>query len=538
MGATVEDIRQRKARQGLFFMSLALGATVIVLIMLVSILGLMVVRGSKRLFFSPVYSFVLADGTTATTAIEESVEIDVPEAGRLETTSPLQAHKRYLNLQIQLLKYSYAPLGPDVRVDVFKDEIRKIKDPFANEGEEAVMITQTVQVKQPSIQNAKAVRLDAASRTWLVQLEDGKETTFGPEYQLIFSTKGSDPVNLTTFVTRYLQNNPEEAARREKEIASNLELLSKSDALVIEAGATGYVIRYVEKKDEKGVIYHQIERVRKLPPILSFTIIEKWNWFQFFWAFPRSSNTEGGVFPCIFGTVLMTLLMTVIVAPFGIATAVYLREYAKDNWFTRLIRLSVANLAGVPSIVFGLFGFGFFVLTVGGGIDNMFFDGDKVFGTPCVLWASLTMALLTLPVMIVATEEALRTVPPELREGAMALGATKFSTITTVVIPTAMPGILTGIILAVARGAGEVAPLLLTGVIAQKDQLPLDIFGREKFMNLAYHVYDLSVKSPPNKIEEAQSLAFSSALVLVMVIVTMNLAAILLRARLSQIRAA
>jgi phosphate transport system permease protein len=188
----------------------------------------------------------------------------------------------------------------------------------------------------------------------------------------------------------------------------------------------------------------------------------------------------------------------------------------------------------VPSIVFGLFGLGFFVLTVGSGIDNMAYGGDKVFGTPCVLWASLTMALLTLPVMIVSAEEALRTVPRELREGALALGATKFSTITTVVIPTAMPGILTGVILAVARGAGEVAPLLLTGVVAHKDQLPFNPL--EKFMNLAYHIYDLSVKSQPNKIEEAQALAFSAALVLVLVVLVMNIFAILLRARLSRIK--
>ena len=213
-----------------------------------------------------------------------------------------------------------------------------------------------------------------------------------------------------------------------------------------------------------------------------------------------------------------------------------LKEYARDNWFTRAIRMAISNLAGVPSIIFGLFGLGFFVMTVGGGIDHAFYGGEKVFGTPCVLWASLTMALLTLPVMIVTCEEALRTVPKELREGAMALGATRFSTILTVVIPASLPGILTGLILAVARASGEVAPLLLTGVVAQKDNLPFNPL--DKFMSLAYHVYDLSVKSPPNKIEEAQALAFSAALVLLVVVLAMNLTAIWIRSKLSKIKIA
>ncbi len=253
---------------------------------------------------------------------------------------------------------------------------------------------------------------------------------------------------------------------------------------------------------------------------------------------PREANTEGGVFPAIFGTVVMTLVMSLFVTPFGVICAIYLREYAKQGQLVRIVRISVNNLAGVPSIVFGVFGLAFFVYTVGGGIDRMFFS-DKLptptYGTPGILWASLTLAILTLPVVIVATEEALSAVPRGVREAALACGASKWQTIQRIVLPASLPGILTGIILAMARGAGEVAPLMLVGVVKLAPSLPIDdiapfVHPERKFMHLGFHIYDLGFQSPDA--EAAKPMVYATALLLIVVVVTLNLAAIHIRNRL------
>ncbi|MEJ2669203.1 MAG: phosphate ABC transporter permease PstA, partial [Gammaproteobacteria bacterium] len=183
---------------------------------------------------------------------------------------------------------------------------------------------------------------------------------------------------------------------------------------------------------------------------------------------PREANTEGGVFPAIFGTVTMVMVMSIIVTPFGVVAAIYLREYATQGPLTRAIRIAVNNLAGVPSIVYGVFGLGFFVYAIGGSIDQVFYQESlpsPMFGTPGLLWAALTLALLTVPVVIVATEEGLARIPRAVREGSLALGATKAETLWRVVLPMASPAIMTGLILAIARAAGEVAPLMLVGVV-------------------------------------------------------------------------
>ncbi len=250
---------------------------------------------------------------------------------------------------------------------------------------------------------------------------------------------------------------------------------------------------------------------------------------------PRESNTEGGVFPAIFGTVTMVLLMSLIVTPFGVIAAVYLSEYAKQNWFTRTIRIAVNNLAGVPSIVYGVFGLGFFVYTLGSGIDNQFFAEAKpapTFGTPGLLWASLTLALLTLPVVIVSTEEGLSRIPKAIREGSLALGATKIETLWRTVLPMASPAMMTGLILAVARAAGEVAPLMLVGVVKLSPELPMDLSApflhlERKFMHLGFHIYDVGFQSP--NIEAARPLVYASALLLVLVTVLLNISAIKIR---------
>jgi phosphate transport system permease protein len=255
---------------------------------------------------------------------------------------------------------------------------------------------------------------------------------------------------------------------------------------------------------------------------------------------PREANTEGGVFPAIFGTVVMTLVMSFFVTPFGVIAAIYLREYAKQGLMVRIVRICVNNLAGVPSIVFGVFGLAFFIYFVGANIDQAFYSEKlptPTFGTPGILWASLTLALLTLPVVIVATEEALSAVPRGVREAALACGASKWQAIQRVVLPASLPGILTGVILAMARGAGEVAPLMLVGVVKLAPSLPIDdvapfIHAERKFMHLGFHIYDLGFQSPDA--EAAKPMVYATALLLIAVVVTLNLAAILIRNRLKK----
>jgi phosphate transport system permease protein len=265
------------------------------------------------------------------------------------------------------------------------------------------------------------------------------------------------------------------------------------------------------------------------------------NLWRFLSENPREANTEGGVFPAIFGTILMVLLMSVIVTPFGVIAAVYLREYATQGPLVRIIRVAVNNLAGVPSIVYGVFGLGFFVYFLGGNIDQLFYPEAlpaPTFGTPGLIWASLTLALLTVPVVIVSTEEGLTRIPRSLREGSMALGATQAETLFKVILPMASPAILTGVILAVARAAGEVAPLMLVGVVKLAPTLPLDanfpyLHLDRKFMHLGFHIYDVGFQSP--NVEAARPLVYATALLLVTLIVGLNLTAITLRGRLERL---
>lgn len=261
-------------------------------------------------------------------------------------------------------------------------------------------------------------------------------------------------------------------------------------------------------------------------------------WWEFLTAEPREANSEGGVWPAIFGTVVMTFIMTLAVVPFGVLAALYLKEYAKAGFVVSSVRIAVNNLAGVPSIVFGVFGLGFFCYIVGGGIDQLFFEAklpSPTYGTGGVLWASLTLALLTLPVVIVATEEALSAVPNSMREGSYACGASKWQTIRRIVLPRAMPGIMTGMILAVARGAGEVAPLMLVGAVKLAPDLPVDsiapyIHPERSFMHLGFHIYDLGFQSQNS--EAAKPMVFTTTLLLIAIVAVLNITAVWLRSRL------
>ncbi len=288
---------------------------------------------------------------------------------------------------------------------------------------------------------------------------------------------------------------------------------------------------------EKQIPVGQI--IRALRPNEMGLFHKSWIYLTNVWSVlstePREANTEGGIFPAIFGTVMMVIVMSLVVVPFGVLAALYLREYARQGAMVRLVRIAVNNLAGVPSIVFGVFGLGFFIYAVGGTLDTLFFPERlpaPTFGTGGILWASFTLALLTVPVVIVSTEEGLAAVPREFREGSLALGATKLETMLKVVIPSALPGILTGLILAMARAAGEVAPLMLTGVVKLAPSLPVDSswpffhFDR-KFMHLGFHIYDVGFQSP--NVEAAKPMVYITTLVLITVVILLNFTAIVLR---------
>ncbi len=268
------------------------------------------------------------------------------------------------------------------------------------------------------------------------------------------------------------------------------------------------------------------------------------HWWHQVWRFvkddPKMANQQGGVFPAIFGTALMVILMSIMVVPFGVLAAVYLHEYAQKNLFTRLIRISVMNLAGVPSIVYGVFGLGFFVYGLGGQVDQWFYRDHlptPTFGTPGILWSALTLALLTLPVVIISTEEGLRRVPQSVRHGSLALGATKSETLWRVVLPMITPAIMTGVILAIARAAGEVVPLMLVGAVKMAPSLPIDgefpyLHLERQFMHLGYHLYDVSFQHA--NVEVAKPLIYATAGLLLLVIIGLNLTAIAIRHHLNK----
>jgi len=300
---------------------------------------------------------------------------------------------------------------------------------------------------------------------------------------------------------------------------------------------------FVEISGEEKVV--QLDAIVRIypPNDLSFIAavgIYLSRWWEFVSDEPREANTEGGILPAIFGTAAMTLLMVIAVAPFGVITALYLREYAKQGRLVAFVRISVNNLAGVPSIVYGVFGLGFFAYLLGGSIDQLFYAErlpNPTFGTGGLLWASLTLALLTVPVVIVATEEALSAVPRSMREGSLACGASKWQTIKYIVLPRALPGIMTGIILAMARGAGEVAPLMLVGVVKLAPELPIDGFApfvhlERSFMHLGFHIYDVGFQS--RNAEAGKPMVFVTTMLLIGLIFIMNITAIMVRNRLKK----
>ena len=251
--------------------------------------------------------------------------------------------------------------------------------------------------------------------------------------------------------------------------------------------------------------------------------------WQFITAAPENGMTAGGIFPAIYGTVSLVLLMSLAAVPFGVLVAIYFAEYARpESRLYRWTRMAVNNLAGVPSIVFGLFGLGFFIQSLGRTIDQVFYPGRLLYGQPSILWAAMTMAVLTLPVVIITVEETLRSVPREYREASLALGATRFQTVFRVVLPQAWSGVMTGSILAISRGAGEVAPVLFTGAAYFLPRLPAH--PADQFMHLGYHIWVLTTQS--TNVEETKPLLYSTVFVLLVLTFLLNITAILIRNRL------
>lgn len=308
------------------------------------------------------------------------------------------------------------------------------------------------------------------------------------------------------------------------------------DDILMQATRDKLLVRTADGK-EAVIVFDHIVRVTRPNAMGVFSKLIQY--FERFWEFlsdePREANTEGGIFPAIFGTITMVIVMSIMVTPLGVLAAIYLREYAKQGTVLKIIRISVYNLAGVPSIVYGVFGLGFFVYILGGNIDELFYAEalpSPTFGTPGLFWASLTLALLTLPIVIVSTEEGLSRIPSTIRQGSLALGATKAETLWKVVVPLATPAMMTGLILAIARAAGEVAPLMLVGVVKLAPALPIDgnypyLHLDQKIMHLGFHIYDVGFQSP--NVEAARPLVYATSLTLVLLIITLNITAIKIR---------
>ncbi len=326
-------------------------------------------------------------------------------------------------------------------------------------------------------------------------------------------------------------------AERKTALEAEYDVIKKERDLLAEQAKRDQII--AKAADGKEVTLPLANLVRITRPNEMGVFAKLGDYLERFWEFmteePREANTEGGIFPAIFGTFIMVIVMAIMVTPFGVLAAIYLREYAKDGWFLRVIRISVYNLAGVPSIVYGVFGLGFFVYYLGGNLDQLFYAESlpsPTFGTPGLFWASLTLALLTLPIVIVSTEEGLSRIPSTIRQGSLALGATKTETLWKVVVPLATPAMMTGLILAIARAAGEVAPLMLVGVVKLAPALPVDniypyLHLDQKIMHLGFHIYDVGFQSP--NVEAARPLVYATSLVLVMLIVLLNVTAIKIR---------
>jgi len=516
------------------------------LIMVLAVMGLVAVRGVGHFWPSQVIRFTYQEeGEQPQIIIGEKVETSITPAAMAKSTGFKMADNEDTLVQYLLKTGNRDVTGSDFRW-IQARNVKERSDPVdmmvVERREWGNFYGQLVEVK-----------------------ESGKTIAIGEQAWPVVQTKIEDALAVFKEINRLEKKEIgkvnfglEKLRLKQKK----LQLENRWNATAeqkIAAEKASYEVEYKQYQEQLSGLYQKIRRdsliaktasgstleiplskvVRVYQPN-AMNLFDKISYFgikigEFLSDDPREANTEGGIFPAIFGTVLMVIIMSIIVTPFGVIAAVYLREYAKQGFTTRLIRVAVNNLAGVPSIVYGVFGLGFFVYILGGNIDRLFFPEAApapVFGTPGLLWASITLALLTLPVVIVSTEEGLARIPSSIREGSLALGATKLETLWLTVLPMASPAMMTGLILAVARAAGEVAPLMLVGVVKMAPTLPLDgnfpfLHLDRKFMHLGFHIYDVGFQSP--NVEAARPLVYATALLLVLIIIGLNLAAIIIR---------
>ena len=516
------------------------------LIMIVGVLGLVIVRGVGNFWPHQVTRFnYQEEGKEPQIIIGEKVDSSVTPAAMAKSTGFIMAENEDTLVQYLIKTGNRDVTGSDFRW-IQERNVKEQSDPIdmmvVERREWGNFYGQLLEVKE----NGKTIAI--GEQAWPV-LQTKIEEALAVFKQIAHLEKKE--IGAINYALERLR-----LKQRKLELQNRLDDAAKQQ---IAAEKAGYEAEYKQYQSQLAELYQKIRRnslvaktesgstleiplskvVRAFQPN-AMSLFDKIVHYgtkvvEFLADDPREANTEGGIFPAIFGTVLMVMLMSVFVTPFGVIAAVYLREYAKQGFTTRLIRIAVNNLAGVPSVVYGVFGLGFFVYILGGNIDQLFFPEAApapVFGTPGLLWASITLALLTLPVVIVSTEEGLARIPSSIREGSLALGATKLETLWLTVLPMASPAMMTGLILAVARAAGEVAPLMLVGVVKLAPTLPLDgnfpfLHLDRKFMHLGFHIYDVGFQSP--NVEAARPLVYATALLLVLVIVGLNLAAIVIR---------
>jgi phosphate transport system permease protein len=517
-----------KTKTGDQFIWLSGGALALILVLLFGLFALITYNAAAYFWPSDVYEFVLKDGRRVIGEIKVREEVpDSPETYR-----------------IQVRQGNRDLLGSDF---VWLDEADIAKRLPATD-----IVT---------LERSEWGRFFGN----LVGVRVGEQTTRGPEVFSVFDQElkkawttlaeieelRSDELAPVAMEKTALDRNLRSAVLAESErleVESRLQELSASynrlDAKLrqLNTSLKSTALFATSSTDSTEVPIEQI--VRWYQPNKSGTIDKLAIYLSRVWEFvsaaPRESNTEGGVWPAIFGTVMMVFVMSIIVSPLGVVAAIYLREYANQGRFVSLVRISVNNLAGVPSIVFGVFGVGFFIYFLGGSIDSLFFADslpNPTFGTGGILWASLTLALLTLPTVIVSVEEGLAAIPRQQREAAYALGATKFETVWRVVLPSLMPSMLTGLILAISRAAGEVAPLMITGVVKLAPSLPIDgtfpfVHMERKFMHLGFHIYDVGFQSP--NVDAARPMVYTTTLLLLIIVISLNLFAVYARNRIQK----
>jgi phosphate transport system permease protein len=528
------DSATPKGEPWVWFTSLGL---IVGLVMVVGLLGLVLVNGFAVFWAPPVPTVKLADGTTHLGQLAQR---------RIRPGSPASDPRYERQYQVGLKEVN----GNSY---VWIDEKKVTQESF----DPSVLGLERMEngpafVVPVAFVDAKGIRLEASQAGFLAALQAEVAHAAEIREQLAdINRRQIGEVNAEMESLRIAQRRAED--RREPTQAI-VDRLAKLDARFAELKASadkvaaGISSAKLEARDASG-------RALSLP---AASLVRAWEpnrmtfWErvgllfsrlrEFLFDEPREANTEGGLMPAIFGTLVMTVFMSLLVTPFGVIAAIYLREYAKDGPILRAVRICVNNLAGVPSIVFGVFGLGFFVYVLGGSLDRLFFadqlkynNNTPVLGTGGLLWCSLTLALMTLPVVIVATEEALSAVPRGMREASLAAGASKWQTIRDILLPASAPGILTGVILAMARGAGEVAPLMLVGVVKLAPTLPIDglapfLHLDRKFMHLGFHIFDLGFQSPDS--DAARPMVFATTLLLIVLVVCLNLGAITIRNRL------